>query len=472
MAVIGGGIAGLACAYDLHARGVDATVFEASAAWGGVIRSERVDGFLLEGGPDALLAQKTEALNLCRELGLAADVVVTNPLHRTVYVLRGGVLHPLPEGMILGVPTRLSALARSRLFSWPGKVRMAADLVLPARRDGGDESIAAFFRRRLGDEALRRLGAPFLAGIHAGDAERLSVRATFPRLVEMEERHGSLIRALAAARAGTGATGAPPFFSLKEGLSGLVDALVGRLPPERLRARSPVRAIVRDGSAYRLRVDGSADVAARAVVVAAPAPHAAPLIAPLEPEAGAILEGIPFASTAVVCLGYRRADVAHPLDGYGLIVPESERLRTTACGFFSTKFPGRAPDGHALLRGFLGGARDPDVLGDTDEALSALVHREMAPVLGLAGAPVLARVFRWRAATPQLLVGHLDRIARLDRRLVDLPGLFVTGAGVRATGIPDTIADARRTAGAVLDSLGHTGIPSGTYTRHERPGSP
>jgi protoporphyrinogen/coproporphyrinogen III oxidase len=472
VAVIGGGIAGLACAYDLHARGADTTVFEAASSWGGVIRTERVDGFLMEGGPDALLAQKTEGLNLCRELGLAADLVPTNPEHRTVYVLRGGVLHPLPDGMILGVPTRLSALARSRLFSWPGKLRMAADLVLPARRGGDDESIASFFRRRLGDEALHRLGAPFLAGIHAGDAERLSVRATFPRLVEMEERHGSLIRALAAARVGTGAAAAPPFFSLRDGLSGLVAALVARLPPDRLRLQSAVRAIARDGSSYRLRVEGAGDVTAKAVVVAAPAPHAAPLVAPLEPEAGALLEGIPFASTAVLCLGYRRMDVTHPLDGYGLIVPESERLRTTACGFFSTKFPGRAPEGHVLLRGFLGGARDPDVLGETDDALTALVHREMAPVLGLVGGPVVARVFRWREATPQLLVGHLDRIARLDRRLAEVPGLFVTAAGVRGSGIPDTIADARRTAGALLDWLGSHGIPSGTYTRHESPGSP
>lgn len=452
--MIGGGIAGLAAAYDLHTRGLSVGLFEASTRWGGVIRTERADGFLLECGPDALLAQKTEALQLCRELGLAERLIPTNPEQRTVFVLRGGTLHRLPEGMVLGVPTRLGGLARTRLFSWPGKLRMAADLVLPPRRSPEDESIASFFRRRLGAEALRRLGAPFLAGIHAGDAERLSIRATFPRLVEMEQRHGSLIRALVAARSVDGAAPAPPFYSLSGGLSELVDALVARLPPDRLRTRAAVHAIERDRAGYRLRIEGEPDFRARAVVVAIPAPRAAALVAPLDAEAGALLAGIPFVSTAVVCLGYRRRDVQHPLDGYGLIVPESEGLRTTACGFFSTKFPGRAPDGHVLLRGFVGGARDPDVLAQGDASLQERVHREMSPVLGLSAAPVLSRVFRWDAATPQMQVGHLDRLSGLEHRLAGCPGLFVTGAGVRGTGIPDTIADARRTAGAALDYIG------------------
>jgi oxygen-dependent protoporphyrinogen oxidase len=428
VAVIGGGIAGLAAAYDLHARGVSVGLFEASARWGGVIRTERADGFLMEAGPDALLAQKAEALHLCRELGLAERLVPTNPEQRTVYVLGGGTLHRLPEGMVLGIPTRLGALARSRLFSWPGKLRMAADLVLPRRRSSQDESIASFFRRRLGRQALRRLGAPFLAGIHAGDAERLSIRATFPRLVEMEQRHGSLIRALVAARRAEAAAATPPFYSLSGGLSELVDALVARLPAARLRTCAAVRAIEHNGRAY------------------------------LDAEAGALLAAIPFVSTAVVCLGYRRRDVHHPLDGYGLVVPESERLRTTACGFSSTKFPGRAPDGHVLLRGFVGGARDPDVLAQDDDWLQEQVHREMSPVLGLSAAPVLSRVFRWDAATPQMQMGHLDRLVVLERRLAGCPGLFVTGAGVRGTGIPDTISDARRTARDAADYVRGNGM--------------
>jgi oxygen-dependent protoporphyrinogen oxidase len=452
VAIVGGGIAGLAAAYDVHRRGARFLLLEASGRWGGVIRTERADGFLMEGGPDALLAQKPEGLRLCRELGLADRVVPTNPDQRTVFVRHAGILHRLPEGMAMGVPTRLRALAGTRLFTWPGKLRMAADLVLPARRSGDDESIASFFRRRLGGEALRRLGAPFLAGIHAGDAERLSIRATFPRLVEMEQRHGSLIRALAAARRGDG-DGAPPppFFSLRDGLSELVDTLAAHLPGEQLRTGVAVRSVVREGGVHVLDLADGEPVRARAVVLALPAPRAGALLAGLDAELAALLEGIPFASSAVVCLGYRRGDVRHALDGYGLVVGESEGLRTTACGFFSTKFPGRAPDGHVLLRAFVGGARDAEALSLSDAELTETVQREMAPVLGLSAPPVLSRVFRWPAATPQLLVGHLARVAEADRRLARHPGLFLTGAGLRGTGIPDTLADARRTAGAAAD---------------------
>ena len=461
-AIVGGGIAGLAAAHDLHRRGAGFVLLEAAGGWGGVVRTERALGFLLEGGPDALLAQKPEGLQLCRELGLEERLVPTNPRHRTVFVLHRGRLHRLPEGMVLGIPTRLAALARTSLFGWPGRLRMAADLVIPRRRSPADESIASFFRRRLGAQALDRLGAPFLAGIHAGDAERLSIQATFPRLVEMERRHGSLIRGLAAARTGGGAA-APPFFSLAGGLAEMVEALVARLPAGSLRTHARVREIWREGDAYVVRVEGQDDLRARTVVLAVPPPRAAPLVAPLDTDAASLLQAIPFASSAVVCLGYRREDVRHALDGYGLIVPESERLRTTACGFFSTKFPGRAPAGHVLLRGFLGGARDPGLLTLSDDELGQVFQREMGDVLGITGYPVLTRVYRWPEATPQLEVGHADRLAALERRLAGLPGLFLTGAGLRGTGIPDTIADARRTAGRVLDAPLGNNVPSGTY---------
>jgi oxygen-dependent protoporphyrinogen oxidase len=467
VAVVGGGIAGLAAAYDLHRRGASVVLLEAGPRWGGVIRTESADGFLMEGGPDTLLAQKPEAVALCRELGLADRLIPTNPEQRTVFVWHGGRLHRLPDGMVLGIPTRLRPLAGTKLFTWRGKLRMAADLVLPRRRAAADESIAAFLTRRLGAEALQRLGAPFLAGIHAGDPERLSIRATFPRLVDMERRHRSLIRALAAARSDGPAP--PLFFSLRGGLSELVDALVARLPPAVRRPEARVRAVREASAGFALDVAGRDAVHARAVALALPATAAAPLVQPLDPEAGALLAGIAYASTAVVCLGYRRADVAHALDGYGLIVPASEGLRTTACGFFSTKFPGRAPEGHVLLRAFAGSVRDPDVLEVADGDLAAIVHREMAPVLGLSAPPLLTRVFRWPGGTPQMEVGHGERMAALDRRLAARPGLFVTGAGVRGAGIPDTITDARRTAAAVFDWMARKSIPSGTYRPADEP---
>ncbi len=442
VAVVGGGIAGLAAAYELLCRDVPFVLLEAGERWGGVIRSERADGFLLEAGPDTLLAQKPAALALARELGLESRLVPVNNEQRTLYVLHHRRLHALPDGMVLGVPTRVAPLVRTRLFSWPGKLRMAGDLVIPRGHVGADESIAGFFRRRLGQEALDRLGGPFLAGIHAGDPERLSLPANFPALTALETRHGSLIRGLLAARPRAAGPPAPMFYSLRDGLGELVDALVARLPAASLRLHCPVRGLRRNGTGFALKTD-DAELRARAAVLAVPPGRAAALLADVDSHAAAALAAVRFASTAAVYLGYRRADVAHPLDGHGLIVPEAEGLHTSACSFVSTKFPGRAPLGHVLLRGFLGGVRHPGSVDGSDDDLVARVHDEMAPVLGLRGSPMLTRVYRWPSATPQIEVGHRQRLAVLERRLTTLPGLFVTGAGLRGTGIPDCIADGR-----------------------------
>jgi protoporphyrinogen/coproporphyrinogen III oxidase len=445
--VVGGGIAGLAAAFRLRELGREVLLLEASPRLGGVIRTETLDGFVVEAGPDALLAQKPEGLALCDALGLAARVIPTSPRPHTVLVLHRGRLHPLPEGMMLAVPTRVLPFLRSGLFSWPGKLRMALDLVLPGRPSEDDESIASLLRRRFGAEAVERLGEPLMAGIHAGDPERLSMRATFPRLVELERRHGSLIRGLWASRPrGPAAGGRPAFYSLAGGLGELVQALARRLPPSSVRLRSRVASLARrEGGLAVALADGRA-ITAQAVIMAVPAYAAAPLVSPLSAEAGLLLQTIPFASSATVALGYRREDVAHPLDAHGLLVPRGEGLRSSGCTFASAKFAGRAPEGRVLLRAFLGGARDPDLLRLDDGALAALVRRELGPLLGIRGAPVAERVYRWPRATPQMEVGHLERMARLDAVVGDLPGLFLTGAGLRGTGLPDSIADGGRAA--------------------------
>ena len=453
--IVGGGVAGLAAGHTLAKRGVPFILAEAGPAFGGVIRTERRDGFLLEGGPDSILAQKPEGIDLCRELGLGDHLVPTNPESRAVFVLHRRRLHPLPEGMMLAVPTRIVPFLRSGLFSWPGKLRMGLDLVIPGRAQNGDESIATFLRRRFGQEAVDRLGEPLLAGIHAGDPERLSIRATFPRFADLETRHGSLVRGMWAAPRPAPRPGGPAsaFYSLRGGLVELVDALVKRLPADQLQKESPVSRLERAGRAYRVGLDGGESIEARAVIIAAPGPRIAPVLAPLVPEVAGALAAIPFASSATVLLGFRSEDVAHPLDGYGLVVPQTERLRTTACSFFSTKFPGRAPEGHVLLRAFLGGARDPGVLALSDGELVDLALRDMGPVLGLRGTPVMTRVFRWPAGTPQLEVGHLDRMGEVERRVAAVPGLFLTGSGIRSTGIPDSVGDATRVAIRAAESL-------------------
>jgi oxygen-dependent protoporphyrinogen oxidase len=417
-----------------------------------VIRTERADGFLLEAGPDSLLAQKPEALALCRELGLGERLMPANPEQRTVYVLRRGRLYPLPDGMLLAVPTRVWPFLKSGLLSWRGKLRVGLDLLRPARPAGaGDESIADFLLRRFGRECLERVGEPLLAGIHAGSPERLSIRATFPRFAELEGRHGSLIRGLRNARPPSRSAGAAPpaaFYSLSGGLAELVDALVATFPPDSLRLGAPVVTLERGDGRFELGVAGGARLAARGVILALPAPRSAELLAALLPDVAIPLTSVPHASTATVLLGYRREDIAHALDGHGLLVPRSEALRVAACSFVSTKFPGRAPDGCVLLRAFVGGIRDPLALALDDAALAALVVRELDGVLGLRRQPLLARVYRWPEATPQLEVGHLDRVAGIERRLADVPGLFLTGAGLRVTGIPDCVADGTRAAQA------------------------
>jgi oxygen-dependent protoporphyrinogen oxidase len=453
--IVGGGISGLSAALTLAKRDVGFLLLEASDHWGGVIRTERAGGFLLEAGPDALLAQKPEAVALCRELGLGERLTPTHRTARAVYVLHRGRLRALPEGMTLAVPTRIAPFLASGLFSWPGKLRMGLELMVPAKRDGRDESIASFLGRRFGGECVARLGEPLLAGIHSGDAERLSIRATFPRFVDLEVRYGSLIRGLRATvrRPRDGAEPPPLFYSLPGGLAEMVDALVSRLPAERLRLASAVRSVDRSEPSWSVAMADGRRMETRAVIVAAPAHRSAALLASFDPELGRSLAAIPFVSTATVLLGFRRADIAHPLNGYGLIVPKTEGLRTTALSFSSTKLPGRAPEGHVLLRAFLGGARDPQALAVDDEGLVKTVLTEMTPVLGVRGTPLLTRVCRWPMGTPQMEVGHLDRIALLEKRVAGMPGLHLTGAGIRVTGIPDSIADGSRVANAVADWL-------------------
>jgi len=453
--VVGGGVAGLTVAHALSRRRQPFVLLEGTDRWGGVVRTVREDGFLFEAGPDAMLTTKPDGLALVRELGLEDRVVPTNPQARTVYVVRRGALHPMPDGMVLGVPTRWSPVWRSALFSWPGKLRLAVEPFVPRRTGAGDESIAHFVRRRLGREAWETMGDALLGGIHAGDTERLSIQATFPRLVELEAKHGSLVRGLRAAPTAPAESSA--FVSLAGGLSELVDALVARLPEQALRSSTPVRALDRLPDGWRVTLDDGGTIGARAVVLALPAPRALGLLTACAPSLAEEARAIRFVSTAIVLLGLARGQVAHPLDGYGLLVPRSEGSTVTAAGFFSTKFPGRAPDGFVSLRVFLGGAHDPEVLHADDESLVAVAVHQLRPLLGLSGEPVYRRVCRWPQATPQMELGHRDRVARIEGLLRGLPGLFLTGAGWRGTGLPDTIADATATAAAAAEFLSAKG---------------
>jgi oxygen-dependent protoporphyrinogen oxidase len=330
---------------------------------------------------------------------------------------------------------------------------MAGELFVPAKRNGGDESIAGFIERRFGREAVTYLAEPLLAGIHAGDVDRLSIGALFPRFVESERKYGSLLKAFRRARpAGQSAEGV--FKSLPGGLSELIAALVAALPPGSIRLRAPVARVSACAGDGRFRVETSSQepVHAQSVVLATPAYVTATIVSDLDPELAGRCAAIPYTSIATVALAFERDAVAHPLTGSGFVVPHAERSPILAATWLSSKWPNRAPEGRVLLRAFIGGARDPEALQRSDEELASRSLTALTPLLGIRGAPMLTRVYRWPRANAQYEVGHLDRIAGLDRIVARHPGLFITGSGFRGVGIPDCIADGRAIARAVADS--------------------
>jgi oxygen-dependent protoporphyrinogen oxidase len=471
--VVGGGITGLTAAYRLladapggGARSV--TLLDERDRVGGVIRTERQGEFVIDGGPDSFLATKPQATQLCKELGLGDRLIDTRVENRRVYVRQDGALHPLPEGLMLAIPTRILPLARSRLISWRGKARMALDLMLPRRRAPGDESMGAFVARRLGREAVERLAEPLMGGIYAGDVETLSIGATFPQLVDLERRHGSLIRGALELRRKAGKNGPPSaFHSLVGGMSELTDALRSAIVERGGRIATGTRCLAvtrpRGGAlappSPRLLVrvagpGGEDTLPADELLMAVPAHAAADALGSLDAELERELRAIPYLSTATVALAYRRSDVPHPLDALGVIVPRGEARAAMAATFISSKWPHRAPEDAALLRVFFGGHRDPDALRHSDETLLALARDELGILLGIRAEPLLSRIFRYERANAQPLVGHAATVLGLRARASRVPGLHLAGAAYDGVGIPDCVRQATDAARAMLHTPG------------------
>jgi oxygen-dependent protoporphyrinogen oxidase len=441
--VIGGGITGLAAAYELASRGLPLVVLEASSRTGGLIHTEHADGFTIEAGPDSLLAQKPAAIELSEALGLGPRLMATTP-PRTAFVLKRGRLYPLPARSVLGIPTTWRGIAAYDLLPVYARARLALEPVVPRRTRYEDESVGSFFRRRFGRATVDLIAEPLLGGIHAGAIDSLSIKSLFPRFAETEARRGSILRAFRNTR--PAGTGEGLFRSLTSGMSELVSAIERRLPAGSIRCNAPATAIARDGAGWRVTAGGT-EWPARAVVIAAPAHVAARLLAPMDARAGALCAEVPYVSTASVALAWPRQAVRHSLDGSGFVVARRHNaLRLTACTWVSSKWSGRAPAGAALLRAFVGGAHDPEAVDLPDDRLVDLVARELDAVLGIEGPPILARVHRWRTAGAQHNVGQIARVTEIESRLAGYPGLFVAGSGFRSIGIPDCIADGRAAA--------------------------
>lgn len=478
LVIVGGGIAGLAAAHraakTAGARPGQIVLIEGERRLGGKIVTDRVDGFVIEGGPDTFLAYKPRGVGLCRELGLEARLHGTNPHIRRTYVMSRGRLYDLPEGLTGLVPSRFGPMARTRLISPWGKLRMGLDFFIPPRREAHDESLADFVERRLGREVYERLVEPLLSGIYAGDGRELSLSATFPQFRHTEIEHGGMIRGMLAQKRkaatslgpnGSNGSGAHPkpqsggarsaFLTPRTGLAEVVEAIEAALAAAGVETRTGMRAfdVQPTADGYEVLLADGAVLSARSVVLAAPAHASASLVAGFDPVLAAELSAIPHVSTATVSLAYRLADIPRPLDSYGYIVPRAEGRSILACTWTSTKFPHRAPEGYGLVRAFLGRAGQGDVLAATDEELVHQVRAELRQVLGVAAEPRLKRVYRWPGAMPQYTLGHLDRLGAIERRLAEHPGLFLAGNAYRGIGIPDCIASGEAAAEAALRHL-------------------
>jgi protoporphyrinogen/coproporphyrinogen III oxidase len=449
VAVVGAGIAGLCAARALRATGrVDVTVLEASDRPGGVLRSQPVDGYLHEHAANGFLSADDGATALAAQLGVAVEEA--SPAARKRWIVSGGALRAVPAGPV--------DLVRTDLLSWRGKLSALAEPLRPARRGGPDESVADFARRRLGPEVARVVLGPVVTGVFAARADELSLRAAFPKLAALEER-GGLVRGLLAdmiekARAGRGG-GARARTRLCAPVGG-VEALVRALADElgdTLRTDTPVAAIrAGEGGGVALELRGGVTEAADAVVLATPAYASAALVAELSPELSAVLGAIPYAPVAIVYLGYERAKVHHPLDGFGFLVAEGEPLRVLGTVFESVLWSGRAPEGRVLLRCIFGGGRDPEAATLDDEALVACARRDLGAVLGVRGEPEHAAVVRAPRGIAQYTLGHTERVRRAETLAAER-GLVLAGSGYRGVAVNGCVADARRVAEQVTGML-------------------
>ena len=462
LAVVGGGVTGLAAAHRAvefareHGLRLDLVLLEAGDRLGGVIGTDLRDGFLVERGADSFLSEKPWALALCHRLGLEDQLVRTDDRFRRTFVVWRGRLHALPDGFQLLAPTRIGPFLGSGLFTWPGKLRMAMDLVLP-RGGEADESLGAFVRRRLGREALERVAQPLVAGIYTADPADLSLTATMPRFAELERRERSVILGMwrAARRAPSQAAGASGarwslFVTLAGGMEQMVRAVEERLPAGAVRRNARVTDVTRTANGWRVATVGSASMDADAVILATEAHQTARIVRYLDPSVALLLEGIPYASSATVTFAYPRAAIRHPLDGFGFVVPHAEGRSIFACTFSSVKYPGRAPEGDVLLRVFVGGALREAILEEDDDRLVATAAGELRELLGIEGPPLWSRVVRYAKAMPQYHVGHLARVESIELALRRHPGLALAGGAYRGVGIADCVRSGEAAAARIF----------------------
>lgn len=462
VAIIGGGISGLTTAFYLEQerrRGapVSYVVFEADSRFGGVIRTERVDGCLVEAGPDSFLTSKPWARELCEDLRLSSQLMGSRDAARKTYIVVDGRLQAIPPGMQMMVPTQFTSVLSSNLFSARTKLAMAREYFWPPEplAADDDESVASFVGRHFNSEMVERLAEPLLAGVYGGDASRLSARATLPQMVDTECRFRSLVRGALIARKAKNPSESPQplFTTMRDGMQRMVDAIVRQVPREMLRCSRPAERLAQHAEYWQVSSAGSTEEFDH-VILALPARACAKLLATVSGSDRAVelLNEIGYSSALTVALGYEAAEIALPA-GFGFLVPRNEARRTMACTFVHNKFEDRAPVGMALLRVFMGGTRDPEATTLTDDQVIEIVRRELREIVGVAAEPQFTRIYRWPQAMPQYEIDHLLRVARLEMHMQRLPGLQLSGNAYHGIGIPDCVRIGRSAADAIMRKL-------------------
>jgi oxygen-dependent protoporphyrinogen oxidase len=470
--IIGGGIAGLAAAVHLKAgakvydKRFEITLLEKGGRIGGKILTEQIGDYLVEGGPDSFLPEKVQALHLARQVGLEPELLPSNDQFKGTFIFSGGRLHTLPEGVMLMVPTMFRPMVKSTLISWPGKIRMGLEMFVPKRKLQGDESLASFVTRRLGRECLEKIAEPLVAGIHTSNPDNMSVEATFPRFLQMERKSGSLIRGmLTAMRNRPHATltgpaktrpGAPRmtyFMSFRKGMQELADACVAFVGPETVRLNAGVRAVEPREGGYAVVLESGETLEADHVMLGTAAYDAAEMIKGFAPEPAEHMRKIDWSSAGNVSLAFRKEDVKKPLKGFGFLVPKVEGRRINAATYSSIKWSCRAPEDRIMLRVYLGGGNREDlVYGLDDEAMIRTVLEELDAIVGLKAEPQFSKIYRWNRAMPKYTVGHMDRMAVLDREVERYPGLHLIGCSYRGIGIGGCVQEAQVAAERLLKS--------------------
>ena len=463
--IIGGGISGLATAYSLEeiarkkGESISITLFEKNNRIGGNILTERTDGFLIEGGPDCFLSEKPWAIQLCERLGMGESLLRTNDEYRKTYILLNGHLHELPEGVILMIPTEIFPLLKSNLISLSGKIRMGMELFIPKKESSADESLSQFVRRRLGQEALDKIAAPLVAGVHAEDPDTMSVKSRFPRFVQMEEEYGSLIKGMIAKRREmrrAGSKGNKPkytmFMTLKDGLSEMPATIVQNLKMTKILTNREVAGVDKR-DIFKISLKNGEVLDADTVVFATPSYETARLLTGINDSISALLNKIPYASTATVSLAFKKESISNPMNGFGFLVPRQEKRRITGATWVSRKFSYRSPDDSVLIRCFIGGSHNEKLVFLNDKDMIEMVKGELRDIMGITSEPLLTRIYRWEKAMPQYTIGHEERLSILDKKLSEYPGMFLTGSSYRGSGISECIKDGQLTAEFVLKYL-------------------